>query len=465
MKKKDKKRNLYAMLSLTLKFGNGAFILPLMLFFLDEQSLSIWLVSSIITGATLIVDSGFGPSLVRATSYCVASIEKEGTVARVFNSGVKSLNNTISTFQYIYLLLSIIGGLLAYGAGQILVYSNENFMDYNNLKLIVLIISIRFSIAIINVQFISILQGLGLIGQQKQKESLIELIRITSVVLIIVFTKSLLYLFIVEALITLVSSFLYTNTLGKELKKFNIRLFSFSIFSNGVFKEMWKPTWQFGLMQYGGYASSQANSVIISQVGEINLINAYIITIKLINILKQFSQIPFNVEIPDYYRLFSTRRIDVLKSKVVNKIIYSFIIFSVLSFIFIFFGENLISLIKEGEGFLLNKYLLFILVISALFEMHHSFHANLYIASNKVPFLIPSIYTGCMLFIVGDLVILEYGVLGVIISQVAIQSSVNNWYPVYKSLNLLDWKFYKYLTDLKNEGKATFNSISLFRPI
>lgn len=185
----------------------------------------------------------------------------------------------------------------------------------------------------------------------------------------------------------------------------------------------------------------------------------------MINILKQFSQIPFNVEIPDYYRLFSTRRIDVLKSKVVNKIMYSFIIFSVLSLIFILYGEDAISLIKEGEGFLLNKYLIIILLISALFEMHHSFHANLYIASNKVPFLIPSIYTGCMLFIVGDLVILEYGVFGVILSQVVIQASVNNWYPVYKSLNLLDWKFFKYLTDLKNEGKSIYNSISLFRPI
>lgn len=465
MKREDKGRNLYAMLSLTLKFGNGAFILPLMIFFLDEQSLSIWLISSIITGATLILDSGFGPSLVRATSYCVASIEKEGTVARVFNNGVKSLNNTISTFQYIYLLLSLIGGLLAYEVGLILVYSNETFTDYNNLKLIVLIISIRLSIAIINVQFVSILQGLGLIGKQKQKEVLIELIRIISVVLIIVFTKSLFYLFIIEVIVTLASTFIYTTTLSKELEKYNIKILSLSNFSKGIFKEMWKPTWQFGLMQYGGYASSQANSIIISQVGEITLVNAYIITIKLINILKQFSQIPFNVELPDFYRLFCARRIDVLKSKVANRIIYSFIIFSVLSFIFILVGEDVISLMKEGEGLLLKKYLILILVISAIFEMHHSFHANLYLASNKVPFLIPSIYTGCMLFIIGDLVIIEYGLFGIIISQVAIQASVNNWYPVYKSLNLLDWKFHKYLTDLKNEGKAIYNSISLFRPI
>jgi hypothetical protein len=81
-------------------------------------------------------------------------------------------------------------------------------------------------------------------------------------------------------------------------------------------------------------------------------------------------------------------------------------------------------------------------------ELHHASHAQIYMGTNHVPFLLPSIITGLLILCGGYLVVPRYGVMGLIMVQAISHLLINNWYPVYLNLKLLDWKLDKYFYDL-----------------
>lgn len=98
-----------------------------------------------------------------------------------------------------------------------------------------------------------------------------------------------------------------------------------------------------------------------------------------------------------------------------------------------------------------------IMSISIILEYHHAVHAQVYMGTNHIPFLLPSLISGFLIIVIGYMAIGKYGLLGLVLTQFFVQLSINNWYPVYLDLKLLNWKFKDYIIALISVPKLYFS--------
>lgn len=441
--------------SLVLKFGTGILILPLVLVFFDLNEQTLWFVLSIVNGSILIIDSGFGPTLTRATSYFYGGLKNLDNLDlpdRInAKPNVEGLGNLISTFNKVYLIIGFFGIFASYFLSILLSRGISSFFDDNTIIICSVLISLKFFISVNVVKLSSILQGIQLLAYQKKIESFIEISRIILLSLSIIFFSSIKVYFFVELLVSILAFIVFFHLLNKKLTLNNLNSRNRKYFDKKLFKRLWIPTWKFGLMQYGSFASSQSNSIIVAQIPDPILISSYIFSVKILNMVRQISQAPMNAYMPEIFKLYSMNKFESIKTLSIKKIKFGIIIFILLSSFTLFFGNKVLNLLSF-EAQLLDFSLLFVLSIATLLELHHSFHAQLYISSNKVPFLIPAIYTGLLIFTFSYYLIGTHGLLAIILCQLLVQASLNNWYPVYKSFKLFKWDFKNYFKNLISYG-------------
>ena len=82
-----------------------------------------------------------------------------------------------------------------------------------------------------------------------------------------------------------------------------------------------------------------------------------------------------------------------------------------------------ISLIKAN--------LIVLMCVIYLLEINHVVHANVYTSTNHIPFVMPTIISGILIFVLSFLVVETYDLIGVLLVQLCVQLSFNNWYPIY----------------------------------
>ena len=442
---------LMMMTSLVLKFGTGILILPLILVFFDLNEQTLWFVLSIVNGSILIVDSGFGPTLTRATSYFYGGLKNLDNLnlpTRIDTKpNTEGLGNLISTFNKVYLVIGFFGLFVSYFLSILLSKGISSFFDDKTIIICSILISLKFFISINVVKLSSILQGIQQLAFQKKIESFIEISRIILLSLSIILFSSIKVYFFVELLVSITSFVIFFLLLKKKLIYYNLNSRNRKYFDKKLFKRLWLPTWKFGLMQYGSFASSQSNSIIVAQIPDPLLISSYIFSVKILNMVRQISQAPMNAYMPEIFKLFSMNKFKSIKILSIKKIRFGIIIFLVLSSLILVFGNKVLDLLSF-EAQLLDFYLLLILSVATLLELHHSFHAQLYISSNKVPFLIPAIYTGVLIFTFSYYLIGTYGLIAIVLCQLIVKASLNNWYPVFKSFKLFKWNFKNYFKNL-----------------
>ncbi len=112
----------------------------------------------------------------------------------------------------------------------------------------------------------------------------------------------------------------------------------------------------------------------------------------------------------------------------------------------IIFGNPALALLNK-ETQLLPLGILIIMVLTQLLDSHATYHAGIYISTNHVPFLLPTIISGVIFLTAGFLIMPIYGLFGIILLKFLIQLSFNNWYSVILSLRLLKWPLKNYIVE------------------
>lgn len=440
--------------SILMKFGNGLLVLPLILVYYDINNQTLWLILSVINGSILIADSGFSPSLIRSVSYFysglsdIDSLSSDEIIKNENKINYIDLSKTISTFNCLYVLIGVVGALFVLPLGYFMTYGISDLIDSNIINICILLLSLKFYFSITAIKYLAILQGIDKLAYQKRIESIMESIRIIFLLFTIIFSSSIVYFFIADLIVSVITFLVYKVILNKELNKLKEGFSPGFKFSKKIFKFLWPPTWKFGLMQYGSFLSNHGNALVLTQIPNPLFISSFILTQKILNIVRQLSQSHFNAYLPNVYSLFAYKNFIDLKILVTKKIFKCLTWFSFISFFLIIFGQYCLDVINITTP-LLDKEFILILCICYVLEMHHSIHAQIYISSNKVPFLLPALYSGLTIFFTSSFIIESSGVLGILLVQFFVQLSVNNWYPVYKSLGLLNWSFKDYLISFK----------------
>jgi hypothetical protein len=195
---------------------------------------------------------------------------------------------------------------------------------------------------------------------------------------------------------------------------------------------------------FARYLINQGGGLVVAQIPDPYIVAQYLLTLRVTSAVRTFSQVPIMSALPVMNSLRAAGKLTILKKEFTYRTIFSLLLL-VFGLAVIYFLFNVLPGIFKFRHYLINGWLYFLLSLSLLLEMHHSCHAQLYITKNHVPFLVPSVFSGITISLLSFLLLPNWGVTAMIISQILVQMAFNNWYPVYLNLKALDWRFSEYI--------------------
>jgi O-antigen/teichoic acid export membrane protein len=457
----SKKRNsatLMTWLSTAVSIGSSLIVLPLALLYLNEAELALWLTYSLLLTFGMMADFGFAPSAVRAAAAYIsgaASLPNYGEAAilpissdGLRKSNFEGLNMLENTLIWVYRRLLIVA-LAFTGLGVIWVYPERAsaLNDHITAEWSVLLLIVGMALSLYAQLWGALRQMLGNVAGVRQTEVVLGLIRILFTALALIFGGGLLGVLFVMVAMSMLSLFVARRYYNKERIKFGIKARLFSGFDAEVFEKVWPATWRQGVIIVGGFIINQSGGLIVAKLPDAGEASRYLLTLRIFGVLRQFAQAPIYAHIPYFSKLMVEGRIAEIKSGFSKRMSFTFgILFGGLVSVFILFDILLPHL--QYKNFLVNPGIYFLMALSLIFEAHHGAHSNLYLARNHVPFLFPSVISGSVIVCLSFVLVNTYGVLGVVVAQMMVQLTWNNWYPVKLNLNLLNWPLRDYARSL-----------------
>lgn len=450
-------------------FGGSIFILPILLKQFSEIEISFWFLINVFIQLTLLADSGFGPTLVRAVSYFKAGAiqlpknkkEFEKSKTKGLKPNFEKLIDLLSTSKRIYNFVSLGAVTLMCTIGVLItwnIFSLSNFRIDFIISFILIVINSYLVLQ--NVKWSSFMIGLDYVAKLSSINTVLGSLRLVAYIIILLFAPNILYLIIFNLLRSLTILIFLRSFVKKWFIKQGHTLNKKQKFDKEIFDSIWSATWKMGGIQWGNYLINYGTSIIIAQINNTTLMANFLFTQRIIFIFRRISEAPFYANIQKVYGIMAKKDYATLKKKVSSYILLSLIILiTFLTFTGIF-GNWILSILQIETRFV-SGWIYIFLSLSIIFEIHASMHRNIYISTNHIPFLLPIIISGVVFIAFGFLILPIYGVLGLVIFQFLVQLSCNYWFPVYLSYKLTGWNLGSYFSDLYKYGLKTIYSHSI----
>ncbi len=436
------------------QFGSFLVVLTLLLKVYNDVEVSFWFLTTTIIGVALMADSGFGSALSRATAYFKAGADylprnkKEYDAKEKIESSepnVNQLRNLLATSNRIYLFLSFISTLLISVGGTLFIWNIIELSGHRTDLWIAFAILVPHCIlAILGIKWSAFMKGLDFIAQEARFTSLLGVIRI--ILFIILLSFKLKPVFLICTIFMLeIFRFLYLRGFVLNwFEKNSIVLNGNMRFDKTIFNSLWAASWRLGGIFWGNYFVEQGNSIIISQIPDAKLMASFLFTTRILEIIKNVSQITFYSKIPTVFKLTAQKDFKSIKY-LSSQFMFLGILIMIVTFLLIgLFGNYALGLLNINKSLLATN-LFVIMALTQFLDLHSSYHAGIYTSTNHIPFLIPSIVSGAIIVAIGFYILPIYGLMGIILVRFLIQLSFNNWYAMFLSLKLLKWPLYRYI--------------------
>lgn len=443
-----------------IQFGSGVFVLPLVLAKFSEIEISYWFLLNTILGISRLADSGFGPTLVRAVSYFKAGADKLPRNVEEYKNNVTAegdpnytqLANVLSTTRIIYIAISLFLVIILLTAGIAIIWNLMNMADHATYLWVAygLLVMVSF-LTIQTIRWSSIMTGLDFVAEINGFKSFIGAVKVISFVVLLLLNLNITYLIgvmLIEALAVLIylRRFVY-----KWYKEHGVQLNSSWYFDRDIFRSIWPATWKTGGIFWGNYLTNYGTSIIVAQISDVRLMASFLFTQRIFMFIRRISEAPFYANLPKVYKVMASKDNYQIKKSLSIYLFYSLGLI-ILALLFTgFFGNILLELLNI-ETRLVPALMLTIMALGLVFEMNSSFHSSIYLSTNHVPFLIPSIATGIGILGFGFLVVGPYGLLGIVVMQFVVQWIINFWYSTHLSFKLIHWNLPTYFHDLFKFG-------------
>ena len=442
---------------------SGILLLPLASKYLSIEELSFWLLLSIFSNLNQLADFGFNSSFVRSIAHAYggeSSILIYRNKASIRNNNLKPnwefLFKIFSTTNFIYFFLAILFSLLIGLIGFYGLQKSINLLtDPMQGWICLLVVISSLFMKIFGNKYQIFLEGINLVSVVQRNKGLINSITIILASISLITQSSLLNLVILQqfgALLIIFSLYLKTKSYIRlnGLSHYKKASVSDKKIIYSLFPIAWR-TWIGVLMSYG---LLQFSGIILAQYETSALIVAYLFSIKIFEILKGFSNVPFYSQIPKMNILFIKKEFQKLNSIFKLRGSMTTIIFTLSAMIIGLFNVYLFNYFDINIE-LLNFDLWLVLSLAFLLERYGALHIQFLTLSNNIIWHIANGITGLLyvlLFIIFNK--LDYE----LVESISFSFFLANllfyfWYPAIKS-----YRFYK-LNFIKLELFVSFPPI------
>lgn len=363
----------------------------------NKEEITLWYLFSAIIGFSHLMDLGFSSTIIRFTSYLRAEENNTFLIKSLFNS-----------FSSIYLILSISVFLILIVVYFISVSPLDlNLIDKNELNIAYFSILFFTPIIFFLKKNDSFLKGYNKVSIYNNWNSFLYLINALVLITLLILNCKFYILIIIQQALLLVNS-IKNFFLVKKNISFGLSFFQFNWDKNKLL-EIWKPTWKTALISLSSTGSTSFINIMAPRFFGVEIGGIYLFSMKLIQIINEFSYAPFYSYIPEYISSFKKgfTHIDIIK---VEKGLLKSLLLLVIGIIVLDSLVNLVLTFFDVEMEFLSSEIVKFIFISIILERYAGMNSQIIMFDNNVNHFVVYIISAIIL-ISGILIFKSYGLI------------------------------------------------------
>jgi O-antigen/teichoic acid export membrane protein len=430
-------------------------VLPLILIKLNTEEIVVWYLFSTIIGLQILVDLGFSPTFLRVIAYSMGGASstdlkdfREVSQKKDFQNcqpDWNTVNKICSTMRVIYdrltiVLISLLGifGTLAL-LKPISLMPNYQW-GWVSWTVIVLASAVTLKGNIYN----SYLQGVNEIALLRRWDIITSLASIITSFLVLGMGGGLLGL-VLSNQGWIILKIWRNRCLARTAYEAKFQTFTEKKLNPEIFSAVWPSAWRSGLGVFMTYGLIQLSSVLYAQIGSTGQVASYLLSLRLIQAVSQFSNAPFYSKLPLLAKLRAEGKINqqILLAKRAMTLAYwtyliGFLILGILS-------KPLLQLIGSNANFAEPR-LWSLMGLSLFAERYGAMHIQLYSTTNHIIWHTANGVSGIIYAMVSLSLLPKIGVYAFPVGLLAGYLGFYCWYSArysYKTFGLKFWSFEK----------------------
>ncbi len=212
----------------------------------------------------------------------------------------------------------------------------------------------------------------------------------------------------------------------------------------GAARRLARPSTQWALTQLGALLILQTDNVVIAWNLGAAAIPTYEATAKVVTAVGTIALLRTNASVPYYSRAASASDIPALRHLLDANVRHALLVMAAAMGFMASFGQDVFQ-VWLGAGNFVGYPLLFVMLVMMTLETHHVSHANLVMATGRIPFVRPAFIAGVLNLAISLALVRWLGALGVALGTMIAQIATNNWYAPYLTLRQLEVPIARYL--------------------
>ena len=442
------------------EIGSLAILTIFIAVILPSFEVGLWYVFMSFYSFALLFDTGFSPIMMRNTAFCMAGalmLTKTG-VPEVDSNNAPNYNlikALVSANRRLMCVISlgVFMLLMVIGIPYIIFVTGESFHLRYLIAWVIFISAL--SLDLIIRPFIGFIKGTGAIARAHQIVAVGRLMQ-----LIICFSA----FFSGWGILVLSTGYLIGSSLVGTLsllwyrKHFHPLLPSKSTIKNRtIIESIWNNTWRLMAVGLGTYLTTQANTILCSTFLGLEITASYGLTVQGFLAVTTVSAVLFQVSVPSISKARSTRD-SFAQIRLLSRSVKVYWILGILGGTVLLFFANPMLRLLNASTLILGFPVGLLIGIMFLLERNQSIFGGFITTSNYVPYVKASLITGTIIVILSTtaVAILGLGVIGLVMSQMLVQLTYNNWkWPAYvcKELEI------KFIDLFKHGGTQNGNNL------
>lgn len=429
-------------LELTIKFGTGLVLLPLATIYLSSDELAFYLFIGTLLGMAYLAEGGFNKVVLRAMAYfnnglsaIPSTLQQHDNIGRGLEPNYARLGTLVQTSFYLFFVLGLVAGGLLYFVGGLvahnILYKQPNIEQAETALLFISIFSFLY---IVQLRYVSFIQGINYLVKQKRVEVLFGLVRLCLLAISIVAGFGVLGITIGLCLSVIFSLIWYRRIWAKLGPVKEIKCFQ--RFEASMLLELYPAAWRQAAIAWGSYLIYSGTTLLVAQLDDVDLIASYLLTLQVVFLLMTVSTSAAQASYPEISKAIAEKDINSYKRLLIRTLKISLAVYGAGALVIVFMANPVLGLIGSNTHIITGSLLYFVLIMYLL-ELHHVIHATFYTATNHIPFVFPALISGVLILGGGYMVIRTYGIWGAVLVQFFVQLSVNNWYPVWLNYKMM----------------------------
>jgi hypothetical protein len=435
------------------RLGGLVFIIPLVLTRLPAGETAIWFLFTNIITLGYLADFGFSTSFLRLSAFAMggatnlADFRETSKTSQLNHPNWAIMEKLYGNVGLVYLITSvfvffalIIGGSLALHNPISNVHS-----DSSRLWISWLVVCVGVSVSFYGRKYDSLLKGMNYVSLVNRYNILFSILGTLSLAIVIMTTGDILYMVICNQAWNIINMF-RNRYLLMSIENRCFRSFPVISYDKEIFQAAWAPSWRQAILIAFSGGVSEASGIIYAQFADVNKLASYLLALKFINFIAEFSQAPFYSKIPTFSKMRAQAAINDLKIAAGTAMKRSLILFTVTALI-VGFGSDFIFLIIKSKTSFVPTVFWLTMVVTWYLERHHAMHAQIYCTTNHIPFYVPVAFSGTFSLLLTFYLVGKIGFWAFPISKLVSNAVVNNWWNVKISLKSIDERFFPFFKE------------------